>query len=154
MANFADIKITPALTSVSPIQDVENDLVPSFTTLLSADPSSLSYGLYAIRKTAHTLLAFVRVSTPEAIRPFAYNKEFMLALATMYGDGLAAIATGYGGISVLRTTIVAEEGSTAREPDDWGVLSLGLVCRRALVKTRRGSRVTNASFTRLLSPQE
>ncbi|KAF8351996.1 hypothetical protein F5887DRAFT_1057692 [Amanita rubescens] len=72
---------------------------------------SPSYGLYAIRKTAHTLLAFVRVSTPEAIRPFAYNKEFMLALATMYDDGLAAIATGYA--------IVTEEGSTAREPDDW-----------------------------------
>ena len=101
------------------VQDVENNLVPSFTTLLSADSSSSSYGLYAIRKTAHTLLAFVRVSTPEVIRPFAYNKEFMLALATMYDDGLAAIATGYGGITVLRTTLSTEEGSTAREPDDW-----------------------------------
>lgn len=101
------------------IRDVENDLVPSFTTLLSADQTSPTYGLYAIRKTAHTLLSFVRVSTPDAIRPFAYNKEFMLALATMYDYGLAAIATGYGGMSVLRTAIPTDSDATVREPDDW-----------------------------------
>ena len=101
------------------IQDVENDLVPSFTTLLSADQSSPSHGLYAIRKTAHTLLSFVRVSPPEAIRSFAYNKDFILALATMYDYGLAAIATSYGGISVLRTAIPTDGNAPVREPDDW-----------------------------------
>lgn len=110
---------TAIQTNTKIIQDVENDLVPSFTTLLSADQTSPSYGLYAIRKTAHTLLSFVRVSPPDAIRHFAYNKEFMLALATMYDDGLAAIATGYGGISVLRTAIPTDADATVREPDDW-----------------------------------
>ncbi|KAK2460847.1 hypothetical protein APHAL10511_007317 [Amanita phalloides] len=113
--------IVQAATRTSPriIQDIENDLVPSFTMLLSADQKSPSYGLYAIRKTAHTLLSFVRVSPPEAVRLFAYNKEFMVALASMYADGLAAIATGYGGLSVLRTAIPTEASAPFREPDDW-----------------------------------
>ncbi|KAF8635677.1 hypothetical protein AX15_000303 [Amanita polypyramis BW_CC] len=119
MQRLRSIAQSVARTNPKIIQDVESDLVPSFTMLLSADQSSPSYGLYSVRKTAHSLLSFVRVSPPEIIRPFAYSKEFILTLADMYDSGLTTIATSYGGLTVLRTAIPTEADATPREPDDW-----------------------------------
>ncbi|KAF8639204.1 hypothetical protein AX17_001690 [Amanita inopinata Kibby_2008] len=103
------------------IQTVERELVPSFTLLLSGDQSSPSQGLYAIRKTAHSLLSFLRISPPELVRPFANNKEFIMALANMYDNGLASVAMAYGGLNVLRSAIPADPQSLSsiRQPDDW-----------------------------------
>ncbi|PFH50856.1 hypothetical protein AMATHDRAFT_75327 [Amanita thiersii Skay4041] len=107
------VKCNPQL-----IQAVRDELVSSFTLLLSPNPSSSSGGLYAVRKTAHSLLCFLRISPPEVVKLFAYNKPFVLALAKMYDTGLAAIASVYGGLNVLRSAI-PESPATTREPDDW-----------------------------------
>ena len=84
-----------------------SEVVPSFTSLLS--PSRYS-GLYGLRKTARCLTSLLRSSPPELVRPFAHSREFLVALARAYGDGLAAIARSYGGIRM---------GVPDRQLDQW-----------------------------------
>ncbi|KAM6501204.1 hypothetical protein JOM56_004218 [Amanita muscaria] len=100
-------------------RDVVGKLIPSFTTILSTDQISASSGLYAIRKAAHSLLSFVRVSPQDFVRPFSYNKEFMIALANTYDEGLTNIATSYGGVSALQGAIATDANPTPRDSDDW-----------------------------------
>ena len=95
---------------------VANEIVPSFTLLLSQQSPS-SRGLYGQRKVAECVYTFLRAckGSPELIRPFAHNKELVLALATLYDIGMTAIGVSYGGIPALVTGISAQD----REPDDW-----------------------------------
>ncbi|KIJ61646.1 hypothetical protein HYDPIDRAFT_96195 [Hydnomerulius pinastri MD-312] len=93
---------TPSLPSTFSLE-----IVPSFTTLLSPSQSS---GLYGLRKTARCLLSLLRPVPPELIRPFAHSKDFILALARAYDEGLNAISQSYGG---MRADI------SNRELDDW-----------------------------------
>jgi activating signal cointegrator complex subunit 2 len=101
-----------------PMHDaIVKDLVPSFTLLLSPQSTSNhSQGLYAIRKTAHCVLSFLRASPATFIRHFAHSKDFILSLAYAYETSLASIATSYGGINVLRNAI---NRSSDIEADEW-----------------------------------
>ncbi|KAF9234263.1 hypothetical protein BU15DRAFT_79219 [Melanogaster broomeanus] len=85
-----------------------SEVVPAFTALLSPSQSS---GLYGLRKTARCLTSFLRPSPPELVRTFAHTKDFIVALARAYDEGLNAISRSYGGI---HTDIVAN-----RKLDDW-----------------------------------
>ncbi|KAF8884883.1 hypothetical protein CPB84DRAFT_1964864, partial [Gymnopilus junonius] len=98
------------------VQIISNDLVPGFTALLSQQTPT-SQGLYAQRKVAECIFAFLRGAkgTPELIRPFAHSKTFLVALASSYDVGLAATASSYGGISALTVGISAQ----ARDADEW-----------------------------------
>ena len=101
-------------------EDVSMDLVPGFTALLSQEGTNASHGLYAMRKVAECIFTFLRASggikgVPELVRPFAYNKPFILALASFYDSGLTAIASTYGGLSAISTGM----SSQGREPDEW-----------------------------------
>ncbi|PPR06822.1 hypothetical protein CVT26_003848 [Gymnopilus dilepis] len=98
------------------VQLISNDLVPGFTALLSQQTPT-SQGLYAQRKVAECIFAFERGAkgTPELIRPFAHDKTFLVAMASTYDVGLAAIASSYGGLSALNAGISAQD----READDW-----------------------------------
>lgn len=89
------------------IRTVEVDLVLAFTQLLTP-----AQGLYAVRKTAHSLVSFLASSPPELLRPFAHSKPFIVALANIYDQGLTSIAQAYGGLSVLRDAL-------SRVPDEW-----------------------------------
>jgi activating signal cointegrator complex subunit 2 len=98
-------------------ETVSVDLVPGFTALLSQEGAHASQGLYAMRKVAECIFAFLRASggtkgVPEFVRLFAYSKPFTLALASFYDSGLTTIASTYGGLSA----IIAGMG---REPDEW-----------------------------------
>ncbi|KIM46909.1 hypothetical protein M413DRAFT_64091, partial [Hebeloma cylindrosporum] len=95
---------------------ISNDLVPSFTTLLSQQTPS-SQGLYAQRKVAECIFSFLRGAKgiPELIRPFAQSKSFIVGLASLYDAGMASIAVSYGGIPALMTGISAEN----RDADEW-----------------------------------
>ena len=84
-----------------------SEVVPAFTSLLFASRSS---GLYHLRKTARCLTSLLRPSPPALVRPFAHSREFIIALARAYDDGLTAISRSYGGI---RTNV------TNRALDDW-----------------------------------
>ena len=97
-------------------QIISNDLVPSFTTLLSQQSPS-SQGLYAQRKVAECIFSFLRGAKgiPELIRPFAQSKPFIAGLASLYDSGMASIAVSYSGIPALMTGISAEN----READEW-----------------------------------
>jgi len=97
----ASIESNPTL-----IRTVQIDLVPAFTQLLTP-----VQGLYAIRKAAHSLASFLASSPPDLLRPFAH-KPFIVALASIYDQGLASIAHSYGGLSVLRNAL-------SRESDEW-----------------------------------
>ncbi|KAF8803682.1 hypothetical protein BYT27DRAFT_7144097 [Phlegmacium glaucopus] len=105
----------------SPLTEtISVDLVPGFTALLSRQAADASQGLYAMRKVAECIFAFLRASggtksIPEFVRPFAYSKPFILAMASFYDSGLTAIASSYGGLSAL-TTGMSNQG---REPDEW-----------------------------------
>ncbi len=79
-------------------------------------PQSQTQGLYALRKSAHCILSFLRVSPPSFVRHFAHSKSFVLALARTYDASLTSIAVSYGGLNVLRNTI--DRGSDT-EVDDW-----------------------------------
>ena len=101
-------------------ESVSVDLVPGLTALLSREGVNASQGLYAMRKVAECIFAFLRASggskgVPEFVRLFAYNKPFTLALASFYDAGLTAIASTYGGLSAI-TTGMSNHG---REPDEW-----------------------------------
>ncbi|KIM46903.1 hypothetical protein M413DRAFT_63865 [Hebeloma cylindrosporum] len=97
-------------------QIISNDLVPSFTTLLSQQTPS-SQGLYAQRKVAECIFSFLRGAKgiPELIHPFAQSKSFIVGLASLYDAGMASIAVSYGGIPALMTGISAEN----RDADEW-----------------------------------
>ncbi|KAF8068903.1 hypothetical protein FPV67DRAFT_1414720 [Lyophyllum atratum] len=86
---------------------VETNLVPAFTQLFHP-----AQGLYAIRKASHCIASFLYASPPEIVRSFSHSKTFILALATLYDQGLATIAHSYGGLSVLRN----QNSSTV---DEW-----------------------------------
>ncbi|KAF9467863.1 hypothetical protein BDZ94DRAFT_1210295 [Collybia nuda] len=93
---------TPSLT-----QTIETDLVPAFTQLLSP-----AQGLYAVRKAAHCVSAFLHAAPPALVRPFAHSIPFALALAALYGPGLASIAQSYGGPPRI-------DAVPAPNPDEW-----------------------------------
>ena len=102
---------------------VSLDLVPGFTALLLQQCANASQGLYAMRKVAECIFAFLRASggtkgIPELVRPFACSKPFILALASFYDSGLSAIASSYGSLSAL-TTGMSNQG---REPDEWEII--------------------------------
>ncbi|KAJ6612641.1 hypothetical protein B0H10DRAFT_2177323 [Mycena sp. CBHHK59/15] len=94
--------LATALDSATP--EVESELVTTFTLLLSA-----SQGLYALRKTSYCISSFLGVCPHKTLRSFTHSKEFIIALAKAYDDGLAALAHSYGGLSV----------SDSRDPDEW-----------------------------------
>ena len=101
-------------------ESVSVDLVPGFTALLSREGANASQGLYAMRKVAECIFAFLRASggakgVPEFVRLFAYSKPFTLALASCYDSGLATMASTYGGLS----TITIGMSNQGREPDEW-----------------------------------
>jgi activating signal cointegrator complex subunit 2 len=101
-------------------ETVSVDLVPGFTALLSREGANASQGLYAMRKVAECIFAFLRASSgtkgvPEFVRLFAYSKPFTIALASFYDSGLTTIASTYGGMSAI-TTGMSDQG---REPDEW-----------------------------------
>lgn len=77
-----------------------SEVVPAFTSLLCPSQSS---GLYGLRKTACCLTSLLRPSPPAFIRPFAHSREFIVALARAYDDGLTAISRSYGGICTSNT---------------------------------------------------
>ncbi|KAH7886936.1 hypothetical protein F5I97DRAFT_2019936 [Phlebopus sp. FC_14] len=93
---------TPALPSI-----FTADVVPAFSVLLRPAQSS---GLHGLGKTARCLISLLRACPPELIRPFAHSKDFILALARAYDEGLYAIARSYGGIRI---------DSERRTLDDW-----------------------------------
>ncbi|KAF9471907.1 hypothetical protein BDN70DRAFT_998435 [Pholiota conissans] len=111
-------KAAAAESSASPplSQIVASDLVPGFTTLL-AQQTPASQGLYAQRKVAECVFAFLRGAkgTPDLIRPFAHSKQFVITLASLYDVGMSAIAASYGGIPALSAGISGE----GREADEW-----------------------------------
>ena len=101
-------------------ETVSVDLVPGLTALLSREGTNASQGLYAMRKVAECIFAFLRASggskgVLEFVRVFAYSKPFTLALASFYDSGLTTIASTYGGLSAI-TTGMSNQG---REPDEW-----------------------------------
>ncbi|KAF8155598.1 hypothetical protein B0H34DRAFT_798759 [Crassisporium funariophilum] len=102
--------------SSSLLQSISADLVPGFTLLLSQQRST-AQGLYAQRKVAECIYAFLHAakSVPEFVRPFAHSKPFILALATLYDSGLTAIAASYGGLPAL----TAGMSGQGREADEW-----------------------------------
>ncbi|KAJ7240454.1 hypothetical protein C8J57DRAFT_1438901 [Mycena rebaudengoi] len=75
--------------------EVGSELVPAFTQLLSS-----SQGLYALRKTAYCVSSFLHVCPHKILRVFSHSKEFIVALAKAYDDGLSSLAHSYGGLSV------------------------------------------------------
>ncbi|KAG6891220.1 hypothetical protein C0995_008472 [Termitomyces sp. Mi166 len=91
------------------LQSVEADFVPALTHLFNP-----SQGLYAIRKAAHCAVSFLRASPPELLRCFSHNKAFILALATLYDQGLGIIAQSYGGLTILRNP-----NSMSSPVDEW-----------------------------------
>ncbi|KAG6826449.1 hypothetical protein H0H92_015759 [Tricholoma furcatifolium] len=98
------LKANPGL-----VQSVQHDLVPAFTHLFNP-----SQGLYAIRKAAHCITSFLHASPPEIVRCFSHSQTFILALATLYDQGLGSIAHSYGGSSLLRN-----QTTTNSQVDDW-----------------------------------
>ena len=84
-----------------------SEVVPAFTSQLSPSRSS---GLYGLRKAARCLTSLLRPGPPHLVRPFAHSREFIVALARAYDDGLAAISRSYGGIRI---------DIANRELDDW-----------------------------------
>ncbi|KAI0346663.1 hypothetical protein BDW22DRAFT_1352825 [Trametopsis cervina] len=91
------------------IKAIETEAAPAFATLLSSN----AQGLYGLRKISYILWALMHSASPEVIRPFARNKEFVVALAKAYDDGLATCARSYGGMR-------AERINSSNVPlDDW-----------------------------------
>ncbi|KAG6852902.1 hypothetical protein C0991_008271 [Blastosporella zonata] len=98
----AALKANPLL-----VQSVEADLVPAFTHLFNP-----AQGLYAIRKAAFCVSSFLQACPSELVRCFGRSHVFVLALATLYDQGLGSIAQSYGGLSV-------ERNSSAGTVDEW-----------------------------------
>jgi len=95
---------------------IENDLVPALTLLLSPPSSNQNQGLYGLRRAAHCIVSFLRVSPDSFIRLFARRKPFLLGLAHAYQNSLPFIATSYGGINVLQNSI---DRPSEIETDEW-----------------------------------
>ncbi|KAK0452426.1 hypothetical protein EV421DRAFT_1702375 [Armillaria borealis] len=91
---------TPPLLPV-----IQDELIPAFTAILGDS----STGLYGIRKSTYCIVSFLRVATEEVIRSFYHSKQFVLALARCYDQGLAAMAQSYGGLRMTES----------RDLDDW-----------------------------------
>ncbi|KAG6891557.1 hypothetical protein C0992_004415 [Termitomyces sp. T32_za158] len=89
------------------VDSVEADFVPAVTHLFNP-----AQGLYAIRKVTHCVVSFLRASPPEIVRCFSHNQVFVLALGTLYDQGLGSIAQSYGGLSIIRN-------STSSTVDEW-----------------------------------
>ncbi|KAI0250608.1 hypothetical protein BJV78DRAFT_1154921 [Lactifluus subvellereus] len=102
-------------SSASALSSVTDSALPAFTSVLLSHANT---GLHALRKAAHTILRFLRVSPPELQRAFAHSKDFVLALAQAYDAGLGAAASSYGRL------YLPAAGAPAREPDDWELLFL------------------------------
>ena len=88
------VKTTPSL-----LNDVESEVAPAFTKLLSPSHSS---GLYGLRKTAQCISCFLHSAPPEILRLFLRHKDFVTSLARAYDEILAAVARSYGGIHIFR----------------------------------------------------
>ena len=86
-------------------ETIEDDLVPALVLLLSPPSSNQNQGLYGLRKIAHCIVSFLRVSPDSFVRLFAHSKSFLLGLAHAYQNSLPCIATSYGGISVLQNAV-------------------------------------------------
>ena len=86
-------------------ETIENNLLPALTLLLSPPSSSQNQGLYGLRRAAHCIISFLRVSPDSFIRLFSHSKPFLLGLAHAYQNSLPSIATSYGGINVLQNAI-------------------------------------------------
>lgn len=82
------------------LSNIASEVVPAFTALLSPSEGTVVSGLYGIRKASHCLRSLLLPSPPEAIRLFALNKPFMLALAKAYDHSLSTIAALYGGFDL------------------------------------------------------
>ncbi|TFY59545.1 hypothetical protein EVG20_g7756 [Dentipellis fragilis] len=95
--------------SKTPQTDLNNSVVPAFASVLS---QISSIGLYGLRKSVHCLLCFLHVATPDFIRAFARDKEFMILLARAYDSGLTSLAQSYGGLHF-------PTNSQDRPLDDW-----------------------------------
>ncbi|KIP06461.1 hypothetical protein PHLGIDRAFT_459334 [Phlebiopsis gigantea 11061_1 CR5-6] len=85
-----------SVASASPtfVQSLEMDAIPAFTSLLA----STTQGLYGLRKIAHIISSFLIPAPPDAIRPFARNKQFVMSLATAYDRSLRSLSRSYGGL--------------------------------------------------------
>ena len=75
---------------------IEVEVLPSFTQLFSPSGGAVVTGLYGLRKAAQCLKSFIEASPPALIRLFAFNKEFVIALAGVYHSGLSSLAASYG----------------------------------------------------------
>ncbi|KAG7448785.1 uncharacterized protein BT62DRAFT_979672 [Guyanagaster necrorhizus] len=84
---------------------IRDELIPAFAAILGDS----STGLYGIRKSAYCILSFLRVAPEEAVRSFYHSKQFVLALARCYDQGLATMAQSYGGLRMTES----------RDLDDW-----------------------------------
>jgi activating signal cointegrator complex subunit 2 len=127
---------TPDLTS-----RFASEVVPAFTALLNSSQSS---GLYRLRKTARCVTSLLRPSPPELIRPFAHSKNFILALARAYEDGLNAISRSYGGI---RTDVPNRQLDDWEQP--WLATKVDLVDAFHIIMTTMVKDVSTASGTQL-----
>jgi activating signal cointegrator complex subunit 2 len=107
ISQLRSIFATAVESNPSLIHTVQVDLVPAFSQLLTS-----AQGLYGIRKASHALVSFLASSPPDLLRPFARSKPFIVALASIYDQGLASIAHSYGGLAVLHNAL-------SREPDEW-----------------------------------
>ncbi|KAF9051785.1 hypothetical protein BJ165DRAFT_1608530 [Panaeolus papilionaceus] len=128
---FKAVAASPFSTSL--VSDITRELVPGFIRLLHSPPSH-AQGLYAQRKVAECITAFLRgaKNCPEFIRPFFDNdsedpsSSFLLAVAQSYEDGLTRMATAYGGLGQLNQRIASIDPRNLTSPsrndddaDDW-----------------------------------
>lgn len=85
--------------SGSTVQEMlKADLLPSMVQIM-APQAQQSLGLYGIVKAARCTVSLLRVLPAAAVRVFANDSAFVLAIARVYDEGLAGIATSYGGFS-------------------------------------------------------
>lgn len=104
------IFITALKTNPPLLGATDSELVPAFTQLLSSAP-----GLHGLRKVSYCLATFLTCSPPQIIHSFAYNKPFMVAVASCYDQGLASVASSHnGGLAALRNI-------QSRQPEDWEI---------------------------------
>ncbi|KIL00313.1 hypothetical protein PAXRUDRAFT_130135 [Paxillus rubicundulus Ve08.2h10] len=120
-----------------------SEVVPAFTALLNSSDSRSS-GLYRLCKIARCITSLLRPSPPELIRPFAHDKNFILALARAYEDSLDTISRSYGGIRI---------DVPNRQPDHWEqlwlVTKVDLVDAFHIIMTTMVKDISTASETQL-----
>ena len=112
--------IFEASGSSSLISIVESQVVPAFTTILSAT----SPGLYNLRKACHCICSFLQASGSSLVHQFSSNKQFVGALAKTYYQGLISVAQTYGGLASLKR-------AESRELDEWE--RMWIECKVALM---------------------